>query len=191
MAAGKALPALHDHIWVTAAAPLQVHLTVWETAIEEVWPRPANYKFDDVGENSVEHQSQSHSQRGLLQISSLGLIQEGENQDYNQWGENCHTKHKRGGYVVSLHTMEFIQPHLLWLDLTVKRRKLLRHKEHEKQHNPDGDFRQETMKQPPLHFVSWSGLQSTANILTLLSYFLSLTARYFISSSSYQRVPLT
>lgn len=36
-------------------------------------------------------------------------------------------KHKRGGHVVSLHTMKFIQPHLLWLDLTVERRKLLRH----------------------------------------------------------------
>ena len=37
---GKALTALHDHIWVTAAAQLKVHVTIWETAIEEVWPRP-------------------------------------------------------------------------------------------------------------------------------------------------------
>ena len=36
-------------------------------------------------------------------------------------------KHKRGGHMVPLHTMEFIQPHLLWLDLAVERRKLLRH----------------------------------------------------------------
>lgn len=36
-------------------------------------------------------------------------------------------KHKEGWNMVSLHTMEFIQPHLLWLDLTEERRKLLRH----------------------------------------------------------------
>ncbi len=40
MSARKALPALDDIIWVTAAAQLQVHLTIWETAIEEVWPWP-------------------------------------------------------------------------------------------------------------------------------------------------------
>lgn len=91
VATGKALSALHDYIWVTAATQLHVHLTVWETAIEEVWPRPeaetkhregrvrllttvtlsfiiicepclpANNKFDGIGENSVQHQSQSHS----------------------------------------------------------------------------------------------------------------------------------
>ena len=90
VSAGKALPALHDDIWVTAAAQLQVHLTIWETAVEKVWPwpeagthadrfellfsvtqdfimiccepcLPANDKFYDVGENSVQHQSQSHS----------------------------------------------------------------------------------------------------------------------------------
>lgn len=145
------------------------------------------------------------TQRGLLQISSLRRLQEGEDQDDNQRGENRHTlnktrgegdhfmsvckqvyilmtkgftwllllarvcpvinvkhgrkevsshtpvvvrdeilveqteprdsfelrrithKHKSGGHVVSLHTMELIQPHLLWLDLPVERRKLLRH----------------------------------------------------------------
>lgn len=36
-------------------------------------------------------------------------------------------KHKRGGHTVYLHTMELIQPHFFWLDLTVERRKLLRH----------------------------------------------------------------
>lgn len=36
-------------------------------------------------------------------------------------------KHEGGGNVVGLHTMKFIQPHLLSLDLTVERRKLLRH----------------------------------------------------------------
>lgn len=36
-------------------------------------------------------------------------------------------KHQRGGHVVVLHSMELIQPHLLRLDLTVERRKLLRH----------------------------------------------------------------
>lgn len=36
-------------------------------------------------------------------------------------------KHQSGGHVVYLHTMELIQPHLLWLDLTVERRKLLCH----------------------------------------------------------------
>lgn len=40
MPAGKALPALHDDIWVTGAVQLQVHLTVWETAVEEVWSWP-------------------------------------------------------------------------------------------------------------------------------------------------------
>lgn len=41
--------------------------------------------------------------------------------------------------------------------------------EHHKQRHPDGNFRQETAKQPPLHFVSRSGLQSTANITSPLS----------------------
>lgn len=36
-------------------------------------------------------------------------------------------KHKRGGHMVYLHTVEFIQPHFLWLDLTVERWELLRH----------------------------------------------------------------
>lgn len=36
-------------------------------------------------------------------------------------------KHKCGGHVVYLHTMEFIQPHFFWLDLTVERRELLCH----------------------------------------------------------------
>ena len=40
MSTGKALSALHDDIWVPAATQLQVHLTIWETAIEEIWPRP-------------------------------------------------------------------------------------------------------------------------------------------------------
>lgn len=40
MSAGKTLPALHDDVWVPTAAQLQVHLTIWETAIEEVWPWP-------------------------------------------------------------------------------------------------------------------------------------------------------
>lgn len=40
MPTGKALPALHNSIWVTSAAQLQVHLTIWETAVEEIWPRP-------------------------------------------------------------------------------------------------------------------------------------------------------
>ena len=91
MAAGEALPALYDRIWVTGAVQLQVHLTIWETAVEEIRSRPedidrgsmkalihcnmgniyallhwvqglpANNQFDDVGENSIQHQSQSHS----------------------------------------------------------------------------------------------------------------------------------
>lgn len=40
MAAGKALSAFHDSIWVTAAAQVHVHLTVWETTVEEVWSGP-------------------------------------------------------------------------------------------------------------------------------------------------------
>lgn len=84
MPTGKALSAFHDDIWVTTASQLQIHLTVWETAVEEVWSwpedvtqnehggqmwsfwlklnvlcnvtcLPANYKFDDIGENSVQH----------------------------------------------------------------------------------------------------------------------------------------
>lgn len=149
VSAGKALSPLHDHIWVTTAAQLQVHLPVWETPVEEVWPRPeaetnrghgalftceihrldisftelpSNCEFDDVGENSVQHQTQSHSwkqdtrvncsklfffflnwsvalfltQHRFLQISSLWLFQKGEKQDYSQWSENGYTlKHER------------------------------------------------------------------------------------------------
>lgn len=40
----KALPALHDDLRVTATAQLQVHLAVWETTIEEVWPRSEGEK---------------------------------------------------------------------------------------------------------------------------------------------------
>lgn len=36
---GKALPSLHDDVWVAAAAQLLVNLTVRKTAVEEVWPR--------------------------------------------------------------------------------------------------------------------------------------------------------
>ena len=40
MAAGEALPAFDHGIWVTAALHLQVHLPIWEAAVEEVWSRP-------------------------------------------------------------------------------------------------------------------------------------------------------
>lgn len=49
--------------------------------------------------------------------------------------------------------------------------------EHDQQRHPDGNFRQETTKQPPLHFGSWSGLQSTANIVTPLSFNLTGTRK--------------
>lgn len=115
--------------------------------------------------------------------------------------------------MICLHTMKFIQPHLLRLDLPVERGKLLCHsvtktnssrfslcllvcmlfthdfffffknnnfqlcinktdgrwiclQEHNQQHHSDGNLRQEPAKQPPLHFVSWSELQSTANMVT-------------------------
>lgn len=40
MSTGKAFPALHHNIRVTTAAKLQVHVAIWETAVEEVWSRP-------------------------------------------------------------------------------------------------------------------------------------------------------
>lgn len=45
--------------------------------------------------------------------------------------------------------------------------------EHNQQHHPDGNLRQEPTKQPPLHFISWSELQSTPYIITPLSFNLS------------------
>lgn len=49
MPAGKALSAFHDDIWVTTASQLQIHLTVWETAVEEVWSWPEDVTQNEHG----------------------------------------------------------------------------------------------------------------------------------------------
>lgn len=49
VSAGKAFPSLYNNIRVTAATQIQVHLTVRETAVEEIWPRPEGEKDRDGG----------------------------------------------------------------------------------------------------------------------------------------------
>lgn len=61
MAAGEALPPLHDCVRVTTALQLSIELPVREAAVEEIWPWSANSQLDSVGENSVKDQRQGHS----------------------------------------------------------------------------------------------------------------------------------